>query len=371
MGKYIQKYDNITNFYNKRGGARKYPNVSFIKDTEQIIYSTDVDFPVYLYTEPIIEKYNLEATPVVRYTYEFNFNVEKINDIYLKSDNFKIDEYMSDYNGKPTYIMDADKMVELQQLYPIYVNDSLLWIEMSSFYIYELPIKEFNDVLAAPSPYFHDDNYIVDCYGYIKDGKIIMFEEILDYEKLDKSYIYTNENEITDFYYLPNTTWQDVVYCEDNRQDYLNYFAFTSWRWIVSDPTEYPYSDNYVHIQTDDESIDLILYYKDTNNPVFITDKLQETDYIIKLNNKKLITFYIADTQYQAEEGMNWGEWINSEYNINEYHNTKAFEISGINIYTYATVYRVKYDVSHSVLISDIIINNNNYILHQESGGSD
>ena len=237
MGKHIQKYDNITDFYNKRGGARKYPNISFIKDTEQIIYSTDVEFPVYLYTEPIIEKYNLEATPVIRYTYEFNFRVEKINDIYLKSDNFKIDEYMSDYNGKPTYIMDADKIEELQQLYPIYVNDSLLWIEMSSFYVYELPIKEFNNVLVAPSPCFDNENWLIDSYGCIKDGKIILFEETLDFEKLNKSIIYIDETiniDLTnyfyylyDFYYLTDTAWQDIVYCDDNRQDHLNYLNFT------------------------------------------------------------------------------------------------------------------------------------------------
>lgn len=325
-----------------------------------------------MYAEPIINKYVLDATPVVRYTYEFDFNVENINDIYLKSDNFKIDEYMSDYNGKPTYIMDADKIEELQQLYPIYVNDSLLYIEMSSFYVYELPIKNFNDVLVAPSPYFHDDNYMVDCYGYIKDGKIIMFEEILDYEKLDKSHIYIDETInidlsnyfycLPDFYYLPDTTWQDIVYCEDNRQDYLNYLHFTIWRWMASDSNEYPYTDNYVHVLLDEE-IDLILYYKDTNKPVLITDKLiKDADYIIKMNNN-LITFSIKDVEYQAKEGMTWEEWVDSEYNTNDFH------ISGYNIWR--NLYKVKYDISRSVLITDIITNNYNYMLFQESGGSD
>jgi hypothetical protein len=246
---------------------------------------------------------------------------------------------MSEYNGKPTYIMDADKIEELQQLYPIYVNDSLLYIEMSSFYVYELPIKEFNDVLVAPSPYFFEDNYMIDCYGYIKDGKIIMFEEILDYEKLDKSHIYIDETInidlsnyfycLPDFYYLPDTTWQDIVYCEDNRQDYLNYLRFTIWRWMTSDSNEYPYTDNYVHVLLDEE-IDLILYYKDTNNPVLITDKLQEIDYIIKLNtnNKKLITFYVDNTEYQAEQGMTWEDWVNSEYNTNGFYVSEKYNFN-------------------------------------------
>lgn len=30
-----------------------------------------------------------------------------------------------------------------------------------------------------------------------------------------------------------------------------------------------------------------------------------------------MITFAIYDTEYQAEEGMTWGEWVDSEYNVN------------------------------------------------------
>lgn len=32
-----------------------------------------------------------------------------------------------------------------------------------------------------------------------------------------------------------------------------------------------------------------------------------------------LITFYIDDISYQAEEGMTWAEWCNSKYNTDEY----------------------------------------------------
>ena len=34
-----------------------------------------------------------------------------------------------------------------------------------------------------------------------------------------------------------------------------------------------------------------------------------------------LITFTIDDIEYQAEEGMTWGEWVNSKYNIDGYLN--------------------------------------------------
>ena len=33
----------------------------------------------------------------------------------------------------------------------------------------------------------------------------------------------------------------------------------------------------------------------------------------------KLITFTIDNIEYQAEEGMTWGEWVNSEYNTEGY----------------------------------------------------
>lgn len=34
-----------------------------------------------------------------------------------------------------------------------------------------------------------------------------------------------------------------------------------------------------------------------------------------------LITFTIDSIEYQAEEGMTWGEWVNSKYNIDGYLN--------------------------------------------------
>lgn len=323
MGKYLTKYRNYEEYLNARGGNREYPNVSLILDINKIVYGKNMQFPARLYAKPEIEKclYD-DVLPVVKYTYRFNFDVEKIKDIYLDNNNFVIDEDHSEYMGKTIYRMDFDKIEKLQNEYPIYINDSLLFIELSSFYTTALPIENFKDVLVSPSPYFHEDGKNIDSNGYIKNNQIVWFEEILDIEKLDKSYIYLDETIDTDlnnyfcylpdFYYLPDTTWKDVVYCEDTRQDYLIYLLFTQWRWVALESNEYPYLDNYVHIPTYDEGIDLILYYKDTNNPVLITDKLQEIDYIIKFNNKKLITFYINNNaniiECQAEEGMTWEE---------------------------------------------------------------
>ena len=44
---------------------------------------------------------------------------------------------------------------------------------------------------------------------------------------------------------------------------------------------------------------------------------------------KNLITFTIGGVQYQAEEGMTWGEWVDSEYNTGNY------KVVSVNSYNY------------------------------------
>ena len=76
----------------------------------------------------------------------------------------------------------------------------------------------------------------------------------------------------------------------------------------------------------------------------------------------KIIEFTIDNTSYQAEEGMTWGEWVNSEYNtigvyINDYNVvywSRGFYITddGLNIYS-----------------SEIIENNKGYYKREETGG--
>lgn len=43
--------------------------------------------------------------------------------------------------------------------------------------------------------------------------------------------------------------------------------------------------------------------------------KKMATDLVVSISTSvNLISFTINDTTYQAEEGMTWGEWINSKY---------------------------------------------------------
>jgi hypothetical protein len=65
-----------------------------------------------------------------------------------------------------------------------------------------------------------------------------------------------------------------------------------------------------------------------------------------------LITFTIAGTEYQAEEGMTWEQWVNSEYNTSNYQNTGGLVVD-------ATMLKCVYNATSS----GIILNNGVYEL--------
>ena len=76
-----------------------------------------------------------------------------------------------------------------------------------------------------------------------------------------------------------------------------------------------------------------------------------------------MISFTIAGTSYQAEEGMTWGEWIASSYNTDGYYDNgkNVFESDGRSV-----VYN-----NSTVSIESIIIANHAYLLgRQHTGGT-
>ena len=74
-----------------------------------------------------------------------------------------------------------------------------------------------------------------------------------------------------------------------------------------------------------------------------------------------LITFTINGETYQAEEGMIWERWIDSEYNIINAYVDDVF----INAGDIANSYRiwVSYDGGNLVYYNDLIISDHNYVL--------
>jgi hypothetical protein len=61
---------------------------------------------------------------------------------------------------------------------------------------------------------------------------------------------------------------------------------------------------------------------------------------INNVNDTKLITFYIDNKEYQYEKGMTWEEWINSQYNTDNfvfYGNViknNGYRCDGLYVYT-------------------------------------
>lgn len=64
----------------------------------------------------------------------------------------------------------------------------------------------------------------------------------------------------------------------------------------------------------------LVAAYKSATNWATYADRITAIPGT-ENNDDGLITFYIDDASYQAEEGMTWGEWVESEYN------TEGFEL--------------------------------------------
>lgn len=70
-----------------------------------------------------------------------------------------------------------------------------------------------------------------------------------------------------------------------------------------------------------------------------------------------LISFTIESTSYQAEEGMTWGEWCNSEYNTDGYYIDDDDSISNQSVSAWIGT------SGNYVFSQDIIIEGYNYVL--------
>ena len=82
----------------------------------------------------------------------------------------------------------------------------------------------------------------------------------------------------------------------------------------------------------------------------------------IHYDKLKIITFIIDDVQYQALEGMTWGDWINSGYNIDNTFDTrfgvgKYFIVIKNNRNYYITLNNLQ------IYTTQIISSNTNYII--------
>lgn len=114
---------------------------------------------------------------------------------------------------------------------------------------------------------------------------------------------------------------------------------------------------NYINGEFDRPNITIVRYKKQTINyvPNIIDD--EEND------GYKIIVFTVFGTEYQAEEGMTWEEFANSEYSNGEFV-CEDWEVSCNNrsvCKQYGAVY---------VMPSDIIMENYNYVQYSAGGSN-
>ena len=102
--------------------------------------------------------------------------------------------------------------------------------------------------------------------------------------------------------------------------------------------------------------------------------KFMEEDIVVTtLPTKKIITFTVKNIdpkndfthQADAEEGMTWGEWLDSEYRADGYYKDEGFvEYRGYNkSYVWNSA-------GERVMVTDIIVENEQYTIDVHKGGS-
>ena len=81
-----------------------------------------------------------------------------------------------------------------------------------------------------------------------------------------------------------------------------------------------------------------------------------------------MITFTIDGTEYQADEGMTWEQWCDSDYNIDGFHIENDYEVwygdSPLN--SYIVINAEGYNVDGTI---DVIVNGAMYELQSSIGG--
>ena len=73
-----------------------------------------------------------------------------------------------------------------------------------------------------------------------------------------------------------------------------------------------------------------------------------------------LISFTIDGTEYQAEEGMTWQDWIDSEYNVDGYY---KMGLGDMPVQNPINNKFVAYEDGKALPADRLIINGYNYIL--------
>ena len=98
------------------------------------------------------------------------------------------------------------------------------------------------------------------------------------------------------------------------------------------------------------------------NNKVLMSGNTSDKCYVY-FDKVNIITFTINGTEYNAIEGMTWGEWVNSEYNIEKKYGLECEKINGNVIFKLNNGGYYVSETSIGILLNGtaIIIANGNY----------
>ena len=103
---------------------------------------------------------------------------------------------------------------------------------------------------------------------------------------------------------------------------------------------------------------DLQKILNETSDISVLLDNIQRKLEEVFLSASRLITFTIDNITYQAKEGMTWGEWVESNYNINnesgisEWYFEESYTPSGnINVLRWVLASDIYLDVSPEAII--------------------
>lgn len=81
-----------------------------------------------------------------------------------------------------------------------------------------------------------------------------------------------------------------------------------------------------------------------------LTSATQVASMVLTVEKVEIIAFKIGGGSYQAEEGMNWAEWVGSSYN------TDGYVIEGSSIYNEETGFAIGTTYTNWVIPEDVII---------------
>ena len=110
-----------------------------------------------------------------------------------------------------------------------------------------------------------------------------------------------------------------------------------------------------------------IVFVKDSNEIYTHGEEYQFVGWSKLIPPKQIITFSILSVIYQAEEGMTWGDWINSNYNTDGYYITKNNKIKNSTTYDY--IYDSTLHDTTGVYSIDIIWKDHKYSSYGGSTG--